>query len=289
MSDTSAVLWFFGLLAAAGGAHGLISIPGNAVRPEVAKSLSGWLSADPAIGPGAPLAKSFILVFDATFGPKKLSPKFFLISTMFSFATFSMLGLAWATFRHQEFLQFQTDQFLQLALVGFCIVNIVPDYLSACQNRYVFGRLENETDWRKIVGLVVVDALLTIAISIAILFPLTIGAKESMALFGELRSGNLYDITDLFVLKGSEIQVKHPDVYPPGWVSTHLMPPFGVFFYTTCFTSVWIWLYAISGLIAKLLIAVRTILNLTGGFSISRTSRSLALQRFRHVLARQCM
>lgn len=116
-------------------------------------------------------------------------------------------------------------------LITASILNLVPDYISLLETRYVIRRMSGERSMVRILFFLAIDFAFTftiafVAYSLFFIFFYRWEVGEALRCF-----------------LAHTLALSSPD-YPA--------IPSGIFFYSTFFTSVWVWLYTLSGFIVKL-------------------------------------
>lgn len=135
------------------------------------------------------------------------------------------------------------------------LINLIPDYFSLLQTRRVLRQLESGASWLGVLAWLVVDSILTFFLFFLHLYAL--GVLLRIVLVGE----GLY-IPDIwhFLRQTLRAFMFYP-VQSPAGESTQVT--FGIFLWSTYFTSVWLWLYALATFAGKLLLPI---LNRIEGF-----------------------
>lgn len=226
-------------LSLAGGVWGLFSLAENTVRPEVKSSISQWLR-----NPSGPLERwpvTFAKVFDSVFGVDHPSWRCFRRSCVASLACVSIVTLIWGALRTDEFMAFIAQENIgSLAAFPFlfAFMNLIPDYLSLLETRYVIRWTGNQPSLVRLLAFLIIDLAATSVIAL--------GAV--VGLWGFYRTvAPWYPVFPFLVAIKSYL--KHAPfltVMAPGFLSP------GIWFYSTFFTSIWVWLYGLSGLIVRL-------------------------------------
>ena len=159
----------------------------------------------------------FCRLFDAVFTDKHFSVRCFVRSAVASLVAVLLLYVLFAevlgTALKDRFAQeFETVSLWQALLLGAAI-NILPDYLSLFETRWLLQRFERITSFWGQCAMLVVDALLTGAV-------IWVGIAAYRAMVGEAPL-TAVEMVALFSV-------------------------FSVFFYSTFLTSVWAWVYCLS-------------------------------------------
>lgn len=207
------------------------------VTPETKAAISRWLrNLDPTTAfPNWPA--TFAAVFDRIFGERHLSWRCFRRSCAASFISVVIVTLFWAALRPHQFTMFVKDEnyiFLVLIFVMACVLNLIPDYLSLLESRHIIRWMSRRRSIVRIFALLAVDLLISAAIiSVAFFYWLApILFKSGDPVFNSFLSVLLHLLLLSSLSEG--------------------LPSFGICFYSTFFTSVWVWVYALSGLVVRL-------------------------------------
>jgi|SRR5476649_212889 hypothetical protein len=173
-----------------------------------------------------PWPDTFAKVFDRVFGEKHLSWKCLWRSTLFAYAGLIMVGVFvdWSYRWQLVTLDYWWDT-LQFGFIG----NVLPDFVSLLETRYVLGIMQRTTSAVLHFGWVVVDLALTSAISL---------------LTAHLILSVWWPDSPLSWRWSFSAILGHPKDFHQNhsWLS-FVIPPF--------LTSIWLWLYAGSGFILK--------------------------------------
>ena len=198
--------------------------------------------------------RTFEKIIDQVFGSKYLSWKCFYRSCLFSLASL--------TFCLLYFVPSRTGFRYWLVVHGVWMLpfsNLFPDYLCVLETRFAVKLLATATKrWMRVFILVADLAITAVTSGVAVsvvLGPLTKFVMPKPVFFNTSPTKQL--ISDL--IDNSSYFLLHPLMAV--WNAGHLFSRpeltggnFGnVFFYPAFFTSIWLWLYATSGLILKTL------------------------------------
>jgi hypothetical protein len=208
--------WALGL---AGSMFALTALA-SMLHPERKQDVADWLKG--AHGEDG-WAKSFIRLFDSVFGEHHLSLKCFLRSIA---ASLIAVVVIWLLMGSAEMvgLRMQSDLSLGWILITGLAINVVADYVSLLETRWLLGRMPRH--WVLQIGVLILDFLVSAAIIWIVIFlylrsPLHSGEVETFA-----------EILGVFSI-------------------------FSVFFYSTFLTSVWTWAYVVSTWIMRLALRLR--------------------------------
>jgi hypothetical protein len=191
---------------------------GALVRPQHKDSIALWLMGAET---DSNWVRGFVSLFDALFGEKH-----FTLHCMLRSALASLLAVALIWVLMGELGTFGTRFDTNLSLGGFLIavlaVNLVADYLSLLETRWLLGWLEKGRSPLVQVGVLALDLLFSagiiwLALVAYLNSPLNQGEVESFA-----------EILGVFSI-------------------------FSVLFYSTFLTSIWSWSYILSALVMRLL------------------------------------
>ncbi len=218
-----------------GGIWLLFSKAEDTVKPEIKTTISNWLS---NLNPEVKLANwamTFASMFDGIFGKKHFSWRCFSRSCIASFVSLTIMIFLWFS---KQSSHYEPRLVLILITLG-AIVNLIPDYFSLLETRYIIKKISNTSSTIKILGLLTIDFIATVFIfSFAfMLFVMSIDISS------------ISDYLDLFLEMGELLVFAF--LFEDVVTVFDQNPTFGIWLYTTFFTSVWIWLYVLSGLIVK--------------------------------------
>lgn len=226
-------------------------------NPDTKKSLSRWLQNLHSSGEEPTWTQIFVEVFDHVFTKHHLSWRCFLRSCLASLAAVAIVTVIWAALRPAEFKEFlyldfyialptgppSTDPwFIAIIFLIAAYVNLVPDYISLLESRYILRWMTYAGTTPAILGLLAIDFIATVVISLAAFWTfLFVG-------FGRDPVWSFLFIRDLLLESRG---------FPFSFDSL----PIGIWFYSAFFTSVWVWLYAFSGLVLKLVSYLRILVG----------------------------
>lgn len=220
--------------AMAGGVWALFDRADKAIKEETKIAVSLWLiESNPTAG-NSKWPGQFITIFDSVFGEKHGSWRCFFRSCVASFIAITILLLVYLGIRGPEgFISFggQSDWYNKLLIIYIvgAILNLLPDYVSLLETRYILKWMSRSHSFLKIFGLLCLDLVVSSLLFIGgyvLIISLQKPPYEAISVVMEQ------------IIRGLSFSgVVDGDV--------------GIFFYSTFFTSVWIWLYGLSGLFIK--------------------------------------
>ena len=196
---------------------------------------------------------TFISVFDSIFGKQHFSWFCFKRSVIASFISITIVTLFWIAFADQQFLEFlerigtsPRRNWYSVIVISVIILNTVPDYLSLLESRYVIKIMSNKKSNTTILILLFVDLIIT---GIIFLFFMVSGGTFALILavdgyynYIETRGFLDYLISDASSAFKSVIRF---DIVNVGTI------PDSIWFVSTYFTSVWVWLYIFAGFMMR--------------------------------------
>lgn len=214
-------------------------------------SISAWLKNMNAGKDILNWPQQFSIIFDHIFGKNFLSRRFFFCSCIASTAASLIFFSIWAG-SHLNFLQYclQNSILLNASTAAFLtvILNYIPDYVSLMESRWIIQKMARSSAlWY--LPLLFLDVILTAGIWILWLFMMLV-LFEVYRPDGSLISPTYTQMVDIinnaifFTAKRS-----------------NEMSTFGIYFYSTFFTSIWVWMYAASGLTVKLVVLIMNNVN----------------------------
>lgn len=166
---------------------------------------------------------------------------------MSSLVAVIILTFFWIALRPHHFLSIIINygiEFLAILFGSAIFFNLLPDYISLLETRFIISQMKKiKVVWRQILFLIIDIGLTTIIFVIGLLV---------FFLILPFMLGNIPDPVE--VQKRYEMLVKlllaGLFMNSPSGKSESLM---GVFFYSTFFTSVWVWLYIMSVMTVRVL------------------------------------
>ena len=192
-----------------------------------------WLrDADPAnflVG----MARAFAAAFDSIFGVRHFSLRCFFRSTIASIISVVILTLIWFALRPNEFSIFFQNEGMYGVFLIFAygiILNALPDYLSLLESRQVIKWMTGTRSVNATLALLFFDLIATGAI---FLIPIS-----TIWFIGSFSSEEIRQFVSSMITLSFGFSIDNP--------------PAGIFFYSTFFTSAWVWLHCLSGLTIKL-------------------------------------
>jgi hypothetical protein len=210
------------------------------------KAISKWLKNVPsdAEDDSWPVALSGLI--DRVFGERPFSLKFILRSFV---ASIIAVSIVWLVYARLQLRAHNPAEGFSETIVFSLLVSLIPDYLSLLISRAIINLIPRNPRLRRIVLLLVVDAALTAVISIVSLMPawffyliLLLSPRPGYGFtevvkFWLLTWNSMYD--DYFSLSAFNLGSEYPS------------QGLTIFFYSSFFTSVWLWLYVIAGFAIK--------------------------------------
>ncbi len=256
------MLWLGGLLGIAGAVWGIFfaaerTIPDdeqaeslqdvgdaaarNSTHRTVRQDIAEWLTT-----PQATVAwrHTWIRIFDSLLGKEHLSWQCFRRSCVASLCAVGVLWLLWMILRPSRPPLF-LDQSGSIAgilgvVFGFAIlVNLIPDYLSLLETRWLIGLLRGSHSTTLTWVLLLIDVVVTGMIFYAV------------ALLWFTLSGLFVDEELSFKAAVREALEYEMPIQRLANFETFEGPPVSIFFYSTFVTSFWLWLYALSGALVR--------------------------------------
>ncbi len=241
------------------------------VSPAAKASISSWLNRVDTFSKVNQLPHQFSYIFDRVFGEKHLTLKCFLRSSLASLLSVSAVLAIWGALSEKFFftaslslLHLSGFLFFWLAAISF---NLLPDYISLLETRYLIGIMERARSLTAILLLFLVDLLISLSIIVLFLEALTLAYYgKYYFIWSELSIASVRNFFREYFLMGVQRGIM---LDPDGavaelapWMSAgeaqtvvarHSigLPPFGVFLYSSLFTSIWAWLYFSSSTLVR--------------------------------------
>ncbi len=211
------------------------------------------------------LTEMFGNSFDSVFDKKHFTWNCFLKSSIASFLCVIIVFLIWICLRPDEAYNFfHLNDFSSIFIIFFTFIiifNFLPDYLSLLQTRLIIDKMKNNS--KNHMAWLFADLVLTFLIAISmwllILLLLPLVSEYERPPFSELLLDLL--INQIFLLSAGE----------RGSFSA------GVPFYSTFFTSLWLWLYLLSVIISQITNSIDSSFNLVKKYLIKKDQPFISL------------
>lgn len=193
-------------------------------------SVSNWLSSIAEKSTSHTIVDSpkwFIESFDRIFGEKHLTWRCFLISSISSIIAVFFILIVWGLLSPSLFIEIAKYDTLYKVFIAALLLNIVPDYISLLETRWIMNNVA-DLKIRVLSKIIILDVIIT-----GLIF-------SGFFSFIFLTSGE--SINTIFNSLNVMIRFIETDI-----------PPLGILFYSTYFTSVWFYLFIISSIGAKVI------------------------------------
>jgi len=218
----------------------------ESINSQIKKRIANWLQNIKPNKPNDNWPKHFIEVFDSIFSKKHFSFYFFCKSCLFSLLWIILLLLIWYFIHPNQIKDFWiSEQFYRrtaLLFSGILLVNILADYFSLLETRFMLKYLSKNYSKGRLIQVIILDIIFTflIFIIITLLYFKCIYFRYLVLDIAE--EGAIRYIFSSEVVYATLCF----DVIEKDWFSTSPV------FYSVFFTSIWLWVYAISGFFIKL-------------------------------------
>jgi len=233
------------------------------VTAETKRSISNWLHNINPAGAVASWPAMFASVFDRVFGERHLSWRCFWRSCLASLVSVTIMTFIWGIQNPAEFSTFLLAGYISIfkpVFIVLVIVNFILDYLSLLESRYVIRWMSKARSRFSIRAGLAIDCAASAVLALASYW---------------INFNILFGFLNLLLITAISITGFHPcPNCPPPWFTdpldflmrlpsfiggilslargTNALPDLAIFFYSTFFTSVWVWLYAFSGLVVRM-------------------------------------
>jgi class 3 adenylate cyclase len=256
VTDITLQTYVFAWAAATAGIWFLFDKAELAMSQESRNRLAAWLRHSGLWGAVDSVPAQFSELFDRVFGERHLTWRCFFRSAVASIVTVWVVGLVWAVQNPPESVVDGLALFLGLTLAGI-LFNLVPDYVSLLETRYLLRRLDRGS---RLPALLVVDLVVTGAVGFS-----------GYAVAWVVTGGSVAELSAVF-MRAVSVEGGLSFEFQPG--VTYTMP-LGLFFYSTFFTSAWLWLYAAA------VLASRVMLTMNRGVGFLLRATDVEYQPFR--------
>lgn len=212
LADAPYLAWAFGVAA---GIYWATRFAVSHLHPDKKAHLSLWLQGDYE----STWSTQFCAMFDSIFGEKHWRPRCILLSAVASVIAVFVLWLLFDQILGLISLRADTGLSLTQALLLGAAINIIPDYISLYETRWLLKRFEQVRNPLGQLAVLAVDAVVTGTIIFS-------GVALYLAIVDE-RPVSLIEMVALFSF-------------------------YAIFFYSTFVTSLWAWAYCLSSWISRL-------------------------------------
>ncbi len=202
------------------------------LKEDTRKKIANWVSGSKHGDADNRWPATFGVVFDRVFTEKHLSWGCFWRSSVASVLAVVLMTAILSVVNSSVRNELWGDPRVIVAIgVGSGIFNLFPDYLSLLETRFVLRRMaKGGAGLFKLLGWLIFDAVVTLGI-------ITTAVLALVLILG----GDLVDVVEFIV----------PSLLSIFGVQ-NVFALWGIFLYSTFFTSVWVWLYAFSGIAVRL-------------------------------------
>ncbi|MGB2728400.1 MAG: hypothetical protein WBD09_07970 [Halobacteriota archaeon] len=252
MIEGISLLWLWAILV--GAIIATFRIMEDTATPDAKRKVAVWIKSFAAKSISQTVVESprwFIEAFDRIFGDRHLTRRCFLRSCGASILAVFVMTVVWAVLDPTSCQRFTAEVehpilFILLILLIALFLNLVPDYISLLETRWILRKVA-QAGIKKLIVLLVLDVIITGGIFVCglVITGILIGCSE----------GDPIEVVVEFVDEFSEI------LNALILFTTVDEPPFGIFFYSTYFTSVWFYLFVASSIATKLLYSLGRIGN----------------------------
>ncbi len=214
------------------------------LKDDTRKKIASWVRGSKHGDADNRWPATFGVVFDRVFTEKHLSWGCFWRSCVASLlAVVLMTAILYVVNSGFRNLLWEEPGIILVIGIGAAILNLLPDYLSLLETRFVLRRMaKGGAGPFKLLGWLIFDAVVTLGIITTALLLVIVDRRldqDTQAL--ELLVKIIVDsLMSIFGVQGRDALG-------------------GIFLYSTSFTSVWIWLYAFSGIAVRLVYRAKRI------------------------------
>jgi len=200
---------------------------GDVLHPSKKRAIWEWISGIRSTDKFERWPDTFASMFDRVFGENHLSWRCVWRSFVATTLIQTVCVLLWLTLQRKTFpaIVIVEPKFQIVAvLMAYAVWILLPNYLSLLKSRYALEWMQRRPSWGFLVGITILDTLLTLALAI-------LQSTLWLAYLAQLAFGD-YDLEKLVdQIPQSVLRL---------WV-----------YYPAFFTSMWLWLYAASGFLLK--------------------------------------
>ena len=198
--------WLAELLTLTGGCLGLFTYVERCNGTELRNRVFHWLNGTIPFRAQDNWAKIFADAFDGVFGLRFVSLRFITMSAISSILFVFLLLLMWVTLYPNEATRHIGTTYSAIVVIGviFALTNLIPDYLSNCQTRYILGKLVSSSNpanlgsnFRIYLKWLTIDLALTTALSAVVVVPISIGfyyLVDFLSIFESVEIPSAFDL-----------------------------------------------------------------------------------------------
>jgi hypothetical protein len=233
-SDGALEFYVFAWATTTGGLWFLFEKAEKTLSSQARGQVVGWMAQSDFKGAFSSIPDQFAALFDRVFGERHVSWHCFWRSAVASVVAVWMVTLLWAVPHPPSSFTTGLGLLFGITVIGV-VFNLIPDYLSLLETRFVLARLQLS---RRVAGLLLLDLVATTVIGLSgyvLFFFLALSGTDNTIL------GYVWNIVTL----ENNVVLGRSDPYDM---------PMSVFFYSTFLTSVWLWLYAASVFVSRVLV-----------------------------------
>ncbi|MFX1453072.1 MAG: hypothetical protein ACFFCM_19715 [Promethearchaeota archaeon] len=225
------------------------------INDETRNKISQWLKNLDLKGPSKNWPDHFLKTFDSIFGKRHFSFKCFFRSCVASYLSANIMFFCIFAFNPKLFHNVFSEIFLVVVLAVMSwtaifspFINFIPDYFSLLESRYTIKLMSLKPSIDRITIFLILDFIFTLSIVIITfyfiyLFIINYSDPGSINAFKKMGFNK-------FLIFTINLQLIDGEQYGnSGGIIFFLQP----FFFSTFFTSIWVWLFAISGYTVKFL------------------------------------
>jgi hypothetical protein len=248
----------------------LFSKAEETLKPEVRTAISNWLSNLNPGGKSTNWPTTFAAVFDNVFSKKLSSFRCILISYIVSIIAVIILTIIWLAINPEGFyFVFKADvktKILQ-CLLFLCMFNFSADFFSLLVTRYIISKMSKTSSTTKTIGYLAIDFSVTIIVFVVVAEAFLFFVAMLHSYFPKWYTSRGHEVFEYKQMIAYLIELFQYGIFFKS--SDDSVPTLGVYFYSTFFTSIWVWVYVMSGLAVKvgvmsseLLISTRRIFDI---------------------------
>jgi hypothetical protein len=228
------------------------------ISEQAKRELANWLLDVDVSSKVSRWPAAFVSIFDRIFDESHFTLRCFRRSVYASLASVAILMLVWGSIRPEEFRtflfgEFSADRNLYLLIV--LMLNIIPDYLSLVQTRKFLSMLRPWNRWYQTTGILLLDLIASTVIFFVVGLSLLSAANWGRGYVTALDAGldplkalasisptgkpigaviPIYsELVDRLLSEGLSLRTREQGV------------SLGTCFYSTFFTSAWLWIHAL--------------------------------------------
>jgi hypothetical protein len=236
-------------------------------RPDTKKAIAAWMKGVQSVD-GRNWPAHFAEIFDRLFGRKHFGTRRFVRSAIASLTVSSgiaMLAAVKSGLSVDQIITSFTPPGVLFVVVFLLFLNIIPDYISLSKSRVIIGLMSTTGarsqgiigTWFLWICYVAIDLCLTIIIFVISAFLALFFVLASSG-WDAVHAADWTAVEDFMSVLSEAVRL---NLFERFGENRYVLDDgiYGIFMYSTFFTSVWMWLYVLAGAAFRLLLTFQSV------------------------------